>query len=387
MIRLVENTIDSNDINKLIEWLQTEPRLTKGTFTLEFEKQLAEWFGTKYAVFVNSGSSANLLMLYALKMSGFMKNQKVVVPSLCWATDLAPVIQLGMEPILVDCNLENLSVDLNHLEIVFKEHNPSVLLLVSVLGLSPDMDAIKRLCDLYDVHLLEDNCESQGTMYGGTKLGGFGLMASCSTYFGHIMSTIEGGIVTTNSEYMYELLLQLRSHGWSRDLSKETKQALRQKYNVDEFSEMYTFYLPGFNLRSTDLQAFLGIEQLKKVDGMIKKRNYNFHIYRELLSDKIWFPTEIENSYTANFSIPVILSSIDKKEKLVKLLIENNIECRPLISGSMGTQPFYTRLYGRVELPNCTIVDERGIYVPNHPELTKEQIQFICELILQVENN
>jgi len=387
MIRLVENTIDSNDINKLIEWLQTEPRLTKGTFTLEFEKQLAEWFGTKYAVFVNSGSSANLLMLYALKMSGFMKNQKVVVPSLCWATDLAPVIQLGMEPILVDCNLENLSVDLNHLEIVFKEHNPSVLLLVSVLGLSPDMDAIKRLCDLYDVHLLEDNCESQGTMYGGTKLGGFGLMASCSTYFGHIMSTIEGGIVTTNSEYMYELLLQLRSHGWSRDLSKETKQALRQKYNVDEFSEMYTFYLPGFNLRSTDLQAFLGIEQLKKVDGMIKKRNDNFHIYRELLSDKIWFPTEIENSYTANFSIPVILSSIDKKEKLVKLLIENNIECRPLISGSMGTQPFYTRLYGRVELPNCTIVDERGIYVPNHPELTKEQIQFICELILQVENN
>jgi len=387
MIRLVENTIDSNDINKLIEWLQTEPRLTKGTFTLEFEKQLAEWFGTKYAVFVNSGSSANLLMLYALKMSGFMKNQKVVVPSLCWATDLAPVIQLGMEPILVDCNLENLSVDLNHLEIVFKEHNPSVLLLVSVLGLSPDMDAIKRLCDLYDVHLLEDNCESQGTMYGGTKLGGFGLMASCSTYFGHIMSTIEGGIVTTNSEYMYELLLQLRSHGWSRDLSKETKQALRQKYNVDEFSEMYTFYLPGFNLRSTDLQAFLGIEQLKKVDGMIKKRNYNFHIYRELLSDKIWFPTEIENSYTANFSIPVILSSIDKKQKLVKLLIENNIECRPLISGSMGTQPFYTRLYGRVELPNCTIVDERGIYVPNHPELTKEQIQFICELILQVENN
>lgn len=387
MIRLVENTIDSNDINKLIEWLQTEPRLTKGTFTLEFEKQLAEWFGTKYAVFVNSGSSANLLMLYALKMSGFMKNQKVVVPSLCWATDLAPVIQLGMEPILVDCNLENLSVDLNHLEIVFKEHNPSVLLLVSVLGLSPDMDAIKRLCDLYDVHLLEDNCESQGTMYGGTKLGGFGLMASCSTYFGHIMSTIEGGIVTTNSEYMYELLLQLRSHGWSRDLSKETKQALRQKYNVDEFSEMYTFYLPGFNLRSTDLQAFLGIEQLKKVDGMIKKRNDNFHIYRELLSDKIWFPTEIENSYTANFSIPVILSSIDKKQKLVKLLIENNIECRPLISGSMGTQPFYTRLYGRVELPNCTIVDERGIYVPNHPELTKEQIQFICELILQVENN
>lgn len=387
MIRLVENTIDRDDINKLIEWLQTEPRLTKGPVTLEFEKQLAEWFGTEYAVFVNSGSSANLLMLYALKMSGFMKNHKVVVPSLSWATDLAPVIQLGMEPILVDCNLDNLSVQLDHLEMLFEEHNPAALLLVSVLGLSPDMDAVKRLCDLYDVHLLEDNCESQGTTHKGTKLGGFGLMASCSTYFGHIMSTIEGGVVTTNSKYMYELLLQLRSHGWSRDLSDETKQALRQKYNVDEFSEMYTFYLPGFNLRSTDLQAFLGIEQLKKVDDVIEKRNKNFHIYREILSDKIWFPTEVEDSYTANFSIPVILTSIDKKEKLIKLLRENNIECRPLISGSMGTQPFYTRLYGEVELRNCTIVDERGIYVPNHPDLTREQIEFICELILQVENN
>ena len=387
MIRLVENTIDKDDINKLIEWLQTDPRLTKGPVTLEFEKQLAEWFGTEYAVFVNSGSSANLLMLYALKMSGMMKNQKVVVPSLCWATDLAPVIQLGMEPVLVDCNLDNLSVDLNHLERVFKEHEPSTLLLVSVLGLSPDMDAVRRLCDLYDVHLLEDNCESQGTMHKETKLGGFGLMASCSTYFGHIMSTIEGGIVTTNNKDMYELLLQLRSHGWSRDLSDETKQSLRQKYNVDEFSEMYTFYLPGFNLRSTDLQAFLGIEQLKKVDDMIEKRNKNFHIYRELLSDKIWFPTEVEDSYTANFSIPVIVSSIDKKEKLVKLLRENDIECRPLISGSMGTQPFYTRLYGVRELSNCTVVDERGLYVPNHPDLTREQIEFICELILQVENN
>jgi CDP-6-deoxy-D-xylo-4-hexulose-3-dehydrase len=387
MIRLVENTIDRDDINKLIEWLQTEPRLTKGPVTLEFERQLAEWFGTEYAVFVNSGSSANLLMLYALKMSGMMKNQKVVVPSLCWATDLAPVMQLGMEPILVDCNLENLSVDLNHLEGLFKEHQPSTLLLVSVLGLSPDMDALIDLCEKYDVHLLEDNCESQGAKYKGTKLGNFGLMASCSTYFGHIMSTIEGGMVTTNSEYMYELLLQLRSHGWSRDLSDNTKQALRQKYNVDEFSEMYTFYLPGFNLRSTDLQAFLGLEQLKKVDDMIEKRSQNFHIYKELLSDKIWFPTETGGSYTANFAIPVILTSIDKKEKLIKLLVDNDIECRPLISGSMGKQPFYTRLYGEVELPNCTIVDERGIYVPNHPDLTREQIEFICELILQVENN
>lgn len=384
MIRLVENTIDKTDIDNLIDWLKTYPRLTKGQLTIEFEKQLANWFGSKYAVFVNSGSSANLLMLYALKMSGQMKNKKVVVPSLSWATDLSPVIQLDMEPLLVDCNLTNLSVDLNHLEKIFKEHHPSTLLLVSVLGLSPDMDKVVDLCEKYNVTLLEDNCESQGTMYRGIKLGNFGKMSSCSTYFGHIMSTIEGGIVTTNDEKLYEILIQLRSHGWSRDLSDDRKLSLREEYEVDEFSEMYTFYLPGFNLRSTDLQAFIGIEQLKKVDGMIQARNANFHYFKELLYGNVWFPTEVENSYTANFSIPVILDTIDKKQKLVSLLRRNNVECRPLISGSMGIQPFYTRLYGKLELPNCSIVDKRGIYIPNHPELTKQQIQFMCDMILSI---
>lgn len=384
MIRLVENTIDNKDIDSLIEWLKTYPKLTKGQLTVEFEKQLANWFGSKYAVFVNSGSSANLLMLYALKVSGMMKNKKVVVPSLSWVTDLSPVIQLDMEPLLVDCNLTNLSVDLTHLEQLFIEHKPSAFLLVSVLGFSPDMSAIVELCNKYDVILLEDNCESQGTRYNGMKLGNFGKMASCSTYFGHIMSTIEGGVITTNDETLHELLLQLRSHGWARDLSEDRKNSLREEYGIDEFSELYTFYVPGFNLRSTDLQAFIGLEQLKKVDEMITRRNENLQYYKQLLNGKAWFPTEVENSYTANFSIPVILETAEKKKQLVSLLRQNGVECRPLISGSMGTQPFYTKLYGRVILPNCSIVDERGIYVPNHPELTKEQIEFICNLILSV---
>lgn len=384
MIRLVENTIDNKDIDSLIEWLKTYPKLTKGQLTVEFEKQLANWFGSKYAVFVNSGSSANLLMLYALKVSGMMKNKKVVVPSLSWVTDLSPVIQLDMEPLLVDCNLTNLSVDLTHLEQLFIEHKPSAFLLVSVLGFSPDMSAIVELCNKYDVILLEDNCESQGTRYNGMKLGNFGKMASCSTYFGHIMSTIEGGVITTNDETLHELLLQLRSHGWARDLSEDRKNSLREEHGIDEFSELYTFYVPGFNLRSTDLQAFIGLEQLKKVDEMITRRNENLQYYKQLLNGKAWFPTEVENSYTANFSIPVILETAEKKKQLVSLLRQNGVECRPLISGSMGTQPFYTKLYGRVILPNCSIVDERGIYVPNHPELTKEQIEFICNLILSV---
>ena len=275
-IDLIKNTIDNGDIDKLIDWLKTYPRLTKGPLTKEFESKWSTWLGCKYSVFVNSGSSANLLMLYVLLISNKLKNKKICVPGLCWATDLAPVMQLNMKPLLVDCNLTNLSVDLKHLEEIFINESPSVLLLVSVLGLSPDMKKINQLCSKYNVILLEDNCESQGTTYEGVKLGNFGLMSSFSTYFGHTMSTIEGGIVSTNDEKRYHKLLQLRSHGWDRDLPSDKQVELRDEWSVDKFSSLYTFYEPGFNLRSTDLQAFIGINQLSKVDSMIEARSKNF---------------------------------------------------------------------------------------------------------------
>ena len=220
MIPLVKDTIDSKDIDQLIEWLKTYPKLTKGDNTLKLEETFTKWIGTKYSIFVNSGSSANLLMLYALK---YLKgnNLKVAVPSLCWATDLSLIMQLDMTPILVDCNLNDLSVDVKHLETIFiSENKPDILLLVAVLGLSPNMDIIKKLCDEYNVILLEDVCESQGTMFNNQKLGSFGLMSSFSTYFGHTMSTIEGGFITTNDKSLYDILIQLRSHGWDRDLDK-----------------------------------------------------------------------------------------------------------------------------------------------------------------------
>jgi CDP-6-deoxy-D-xylo-4-hexulose-3-dehydrase len=322
-------------------------------------------------------------MIYALIMMGKLKNNKICVPSLCWATDLSPVMQLNLSPILIDCNLENLSVDLEHLEKCFIEESPSVLLLVSVLGLSPNMDKIMELCKKYDVILLEDNCESQGSMYNGIKLGNFGLMSSFSTYFGHTMSTIEGGMVCTNDEEIYHLLLQLRSHGWDRDLPEWKQNNLRNEWNVSEFSTFYTFYVPGFNLRATDLQAFIGINQLDKVDGMINNRYENFIYFKSKLKGNIWFPSDIDNSYTSNFAIPIITKSLDDKLKLIDELNRNEIACRPLISGSMGIQPFYTKMYGENKLPNCSIIDERGLYVPNHDKLTKEEIDKICNILLK----
>ena len=379
MITLVKDTIDNKDIDQLVDWLKTYPRLTKGSLTLELEKKYSKWLGSKYSVFCNSGSSANLLMLYALKQAGYMKNNtKVVVPSVAWATDLAPVIQLGFEPILCDSNMEDLSVDLEHLEKIFQEDEPSTLLFVSVLGLVPNMDKIVELCLRYNVTLLEDTCESMGCEYKGKKLGTFGKMSSFSTYFGHHISTIEGGFVSTDDKDLYELLVSLRSHGWDRDLSKDTQRKLQKEWNVSEFDAMYTFYYPGFNLRSTDLQAFIGLGQIDKLDEWGERRENNFWFYNNLIKNDYWKPKTQSDSFISNFAYPVIHPN---RNEIVDKLQKNYVEVRPMICGSMGTQPFYVKEYGKLELPNVSIIDKYGFYIPNHPNLTEDEIEFISYIV------
>ncbi len=382
MINLVKDTIDNNDIDRLVDWLKTYPRLTKGSVTLKLERKYADWLGTEYAVFCNSGSSANLLMLSAIIEK--YKSKKVVVPSVAWATDLAPVMQLGLKPLLCDCNMDDLSVDLNHLEEIFKTESPDALLLVSVLGLVPDMSDIVRLCEKYDVLLLEDTCESMGSRYNGTKLGTFGIMSSFSTFFGHHISTIEGGFVCTDNKELYELLVSLRSHGWARESSVETQFKLQQEWDVTDFDSLYTFYYPGYNVRSTDLQAYIGLTQIDKLNDWGELRESNYESYQELIDNDYWKPKYNMNNFTSNFAYPIIHP---KRDDIVKNLQDNDIETRPMVCGSMGTQPFYVKKYGRLELSNVTTVDKYGFYVPNHPKLTESEIKFVCEKINEVINN
>ena len=383
MIKLVNDTINNNDIDKLIEWLQTYPRLTKGQLTLDLEQKWSKWLGIKHSIFCNSGSSANLLMLWALvEARRISKNSKIVVPSAAWATDLAPVIQLGMTPILCDINLEDLSVDINHLEKIFQETKPDVLLLVSVLGLVPDMHKIVRLCKMYDVILLEDTCESMGSKYQDKKLGTYGLMSSFSTYFGHHISTIEGGFVSTDDEELYEILKSIRSHGWDRDSSPEYSKQLRNQWETSNFDALYTFYHSGFNLRSTDLQAFIGLGQIDKLDDICKKRNKNFKIYQQELSSIRPYINECSQNFISNFAYPVIS---ENRDSIVAVLQKENIEVRPMICGSMGTQPFYIKEYGKKELPNASIIDKWGFYIPNHPGLSKEDIIKISNIIKETD--
>lgn len=377
-INLVKDTIDFNDVKRLITWLETNPRLTKGDLTLEFEKKWSEWLGVKYSVFVNSGSSANLAAIYSLLLSGKLKNNKIVVPAVSWVTTVTPTIQLGMEPIMCDCDIDNLGLDINHLKEIIKNDNPSVIILVHVLGIPNHMDEILKLCKENDILLIEDTCESIGSKYNDKLLGTLGDLSTFSFYFGHHMSTIEGGMISTNNEDLYHILLSIRSHGWDRDLPKEKQNSLREKYGVDKFRSLYTFYYPGFNLRSTDLQAYIGLGQLEKLDMIVENRNKNFIRYKNEIKNTFWNVSPPEGSFISNFSFPIITKNI---KELTEQLITNNIECRPLICGSINEHPFWYERYGKQNLPNSKLVHNYGLYLPNNHQMTDEEISKVIEVV------
>ena len=377
-IDLVKDTIDLSDVKRLITWLETNPRLTKGDLTLEFEKKWSEWLGVKYSVFVNSGSSANLAAIYSLLLSGKLKNNKIVVPAVSWVTTVTPTIQLGMEPIMCDCDIDNLGLDINHLKEIIKNNNPSVIILVHVLGIPNHMDEILKLCKENDILLIEDTCESIGSKYNDKLLGTLGDLSTFSFYFGHHMSTIEGGMISTNDEDLYHILLSIRSHGWDRDLPKEKQNSLREKYGVDKFRSLYTFYYPGFNLRSTDLQAYIGLGQLEKLDMIVENRNKNFIRYKNEIKNTFWNVSPPEGSFISNFSFPIITKNI---KELTEQLITNNIECRPLICGSINEHPFWYERYGKQNLPNSKLVHNYGLYLPNNHQMTDEEISKVIEVV------
>ena len=376
MIKLVSDTIDKSDINSLVEWLSQDeiPKLTKGNITIKFEKKWSEKIGINHTTFVNSGSSAILLSLAALKESTMLKNMKIVVPSLSWLTDVSSPIQLGYDVILCDCNMDDLSINIEHFKQIIKDEDPGGLILVSVLGLVPNMEEILNICKENNIILIEDVCESMGSKYNDKYLGTFGDISVFSLYYGHLLSTIEGGFVCTNNSELNDIIVSMRSHGWSRDWSIEKQEEYRKKYNISEFDSLYSFYYPGFNLRSTDLQAFIGLSQIDKLDDFSIKRNDNFNTY---INNINFNELDIKiNGFVSNFAYPIVSKN---KKSIVEELIKNNIEVRPLIAGSMMNKPFWK---GRKSyLKNCEIIDKYGFYIPNHQGLSSNDIEKICNII------
>ena len=381
-VDLVKNTITNNDIDTLIEWLKTYPRLTKGKLTIDFEKQWSKWLGCKYSVYVNSGSSANMAMIYAMKCSGRLRNNKVIVPAVSWATTVSPVIQFGLEPVFCDCDKDTLGLDPVDLEYKLKTTGASTVIMVHALGLTCKIKEIKDICDMYNAVLIEDSCETVNSTYNGIKTGNFGLMSTFSYYFGHHASTIEGGMICTDDPELRDMLVMLRSHGWDRDLEPTKQKELREEHSVSDFKGMYTFYQPAFNIRSTDLQAFIGIEQLKKIDEMCDIRIKNYELYNSLIKNEYWKPNPTPESTVSNFAYPIIHPL---RDEISKVLFDNGIENRVLISGNMANQPF-CRHYKTERLYFAEIVDMYGMYIPNNPELDESDIIRISGIINGVIN-
>ena len=240
------------------------------------------------------------------------------------------------------------------------------------------MSEIVELCEENNILLIEDTCESIGSKYNNKHLGTFGDLSTFSFYFGHHMSTIEGGMISTDDEELYYILLSIRSHGWDRDLPTHKQKELREKYKINDFKSLYTFYYPGFNFRATDLQAFIGIRQMAKLNEIVESRNKNYLDYLNGIKNNFWNIVPPKNSYISNFSYPIITKNIDK---LIQSLRENQIECRPLICGSINEHPFWYERYGKQDLPNSKLVHEYGIYIPNNHQMTKEEINKVIEVV------
>ena len=380
MIKLVKDTIDSKDIQSLIEWLKTNPRLTKGELTDQFEEEWSKWLGVKHSIFVNSGSSANLALMQAIKILR-PDNTTVILPAVSWSTTVAPAMQLGFDPILCEADPETLGLDVKHFEELCKKHSPIAVMLVHVLGFPCKMKEIVEICNKYNVLLLEDTCESHGSTYGNQKLGSIGTAGTFSFYFGHHISTIEGGMISTNDTKLYNLLKSIRCHGWSRDIDPAYAAAWKEEWDIDCFKDLYTFYVPGFNLRSTDLQAFIGLQQLKKIDNICEQRNKNFQFYHRNIKNTEWLIQPTKESWVSNFAYPIILS---KKYDIFKNLQKHDIETRPLICGSIGQQPFWKKAYGECSFTMADKVDNFGLYLPNNHQMTDKELIKTVEVVNEI---
>ncbi len=337
---LAKETINEEDIDALCSWLKSYPRLTKGELTLQVESEWANYIGSEYAVFNNSGSSANLLMIYTAIMCGKIENKKIVVPSVGWVTTISPAIQFGLEPIMCGACPETFGIDLDELEQICERDKPDAVIYVQVLGVPHHRERLLALKEKYGFFLMEDACAALGASYSdGQMVGTIGDMSSFSFYFGHQLSTIEGGMVNTSDKELYDMLMMLRSHGWGKDLSKDTYDKMIEENGIDDFHKPFTFFVAGFNLRSTDLQAFLGLRQIKKAKWVAERRNKNHLLYASLLDGHVEYQQWGEHN-PVSISFGALARDNNHRKEIVDRLVQNGVETRIYSAGNLGRHPY-----------------------------------------------
>jgi len=349
-----------------------------------FEESFAKYTGSKYCIMVNSGSSANLLAVAALfyrKNNSLKRGDEVIVPAVSWPTTYFPLDQYGLKLKFVDIDLNTLNYDLEALSRAITEKT-KMIMAVNLLGNPNDFSKITKIIGDKDIILIEDNCESMGAVYEGKQAGTFGLLGTFSTFFSHHMSTMEGGMIVTDDEELYHILLCLRAHGWTRNLPKENKICTKSD---DPFEESFRFILPGYNVRPVEMCGAIGIEQLKKLSGFLEKRRKNAEYFQELFNknNDFYIQQEIGQSSWFGFSFVIKETSPLIRKDIVNRLMESGIECRPIVAGNFAKNEvvkyFDYEIFGK--LKNAEFIDKNGFFIGNHQFDIKDKIEYLSSIL------
>lgn len=358
---------------------------TMGSNVKQYEKDFSEKFGAKYAVMSNSGSSANLLTMAALLYSGRLKHgDEILVTAVSWSTTYFPISQMGFKLRFVDINLGTLNVDVAALEAAIT-HKTKAVMIVNLLGNPNDFNCIQKICDEHNLIMIEDNCESMGATYNGKYTGTFGLVGSFSTYFSHHLCTMEGGMNVTDDEELYHYMLSIRSHGWTRHLP--TDSAIYKKLN-DSFYESFNFIMPGFNVRPLEIEAVVGIEQLKKLDAFIEQRRANAKSFKERIAKETPLLTQHEIADSSWFGFAIILPEEikGKRDAFTDALEANEIDVRPIVAGNFVRQEALRFLDYSISgnLKNADYIHENGFFVGNHSIEMEDNINLLINVLKNV---
>ena len=372
----------------LAEFILHSHRFSMDVKCFEFEKAFAKFQGCREAVLFNSGSSANLALLQALKNLGSLNHGDTIgFSGLTWSTNVMPIIQMGMEPVAIDCEPRTLNVMSHNLAERLRSDKLRALFITNALGFSGNLDEIRALCEAENILLLEDSCEALGTELPSGKTGSFGLAASFSFFVAHHMSTIEGGMVCTSDGELAEMLRIVRSNGWVRNLDSTQQFKWRKNFNVtSEFEAKYTFYDLGYNLRPTEITGFLGLVQLRYLAENIKKRESNHQVLESVLrqnSDLV--PLDHAHlSVLSGFAFPVLCKKPELRDRYISQFSGAGVEIRPIIAGNVQNQPFYAKyVKPRYELPGVDFIQTSGFYCGNYPEMTEADLEILSSCLRQ----
>ena len=371
---LINDNVSQTDRQVLSDFILSGERLTNGPKVKEFERIWSEWLGVKHSVMVNSGASANYISVAMVKE--LMGVGEIIVPPLGWVSDLSSIAQLGMKPVIVDVDMSSLAITAENIKNAITPDTKAIVL-IHCLGFNGISDEIIQIAKDNNILLIEDCCESHGATYNGQKIGTFGDISLFSFYFGHHITTVEGGVVCVNDDKLYDLAKLFRSHGMTREASPELQKHYQDKY--PELNPLFTFAVAGFNMRSTEINAVLGIEQMKRLDYNIAKRTENLTTWLKSLDGNKFF-LSFNTKGSSNFALPLVLQAVqkDKLKDVCRILEEEKVEYRlgTAGGGNQALQPYLDKFDHRVEgnLPVVNYIHHYALYIGNHPELTNSQI-------------